>query len=288
MARGAIAITTIDPATGNAVSGASVTVRKRSDNSLATLYQAETGATTVANPASTDANGRMVVWADRNAYKCDISGGGLTAYTEYVDVAPAGDGTLDVVWAANELMPIGVVLPYSGPTAPTAKWLLCQGQAISRTTYAGLFAVIGTSYGTGDGSTTFNLPDLRGRVPIGSGTGSGLTARTLGASGGNEAEVLATTHLPAHSHTGVTGNENSSLAHSHTTQVIGEGPSPGIPNSSRGLTDQHDFQAQYTFGSSTNGPPAHTHSFTTANTGGGTGHPNMPPFRVINYIIRVL
>jgi len=63
-----------------------------------------------------------------------------------------------------QLVPTGVILSYGGANAPTG-WLLCDGRAISRTTFAGLFAVLSTSFGVGDGSTTFNLPDLRGRFP---------------------------------------------------------------------------------------------------------------------------
>ena len=73
------------------------------------------------------------------------------------------------------LMPAGTVVSYSGSSAPSG-WLLCYGQAVSRTTYAGLFSAISTTYGTGDGSTTFNLPDLRGRVVAGSRTRSGTAS----------------------------------------------------------------------------------------------------------------
>lgn len=72
----------------------------------------------------------------------------------------------------------GTVLPFAGSTAPTG-WLLCYGQAISRTTYANLFAVIGTTYGVGDGSTTFNLPDLRGRIAAGKDNMGGSAAGVL-------------------------------------------------------------------------------------------------------------
>jgi microcystin-dependent protein len=65
----------------------------------------------------------------------------------------------------------GLVLPYAGSSAPTG-WLLCDGAEISRTTYSDLFALIGTTYGVGNGSTTFNIPDLRGRVIMGVGTGT--------------------------------------------------------------------------------------------------------------------
>src|SRR3990167_3176576 len=74
--------------------------------------------------------------------------------------------------------PTGSIFPYGASAAPT-NYLLCDGTAVSRTTYAALFTAIGTTFGTGDGSTTFNVPDLRGRAPIGIGTGSGLTARSL-------------------------------------------------------------------------------------------------------------
>lgn len=70
----------------------------------------------------------------------------------------------------QRLLPTGTVLPYAATAAPSF-FLLCDGSAVSRATYAALFAVIGTSYGTGNGSTTFNLPDARGRVIMGAGTG---------------------------------------------------------------------------------------------------------------------
>lgn len=97
----------------------------------------------------------------------------------------------------NNLMPIGTVLPFAGSTAPTG-WLLCNGQAVDRTVAADLFAVIGTTYGSGNGTTTFNLPDLRGRVVAGKDTttgsanrlttaNSGIDSKVLGAAGGAEA-----------------------------------------------------------------------------------------------------
>ena len=79
----------------------------------------------------------------------------------------------ETLWADS---PIGSILPYGGTSAPSG-WFLCQGQAVSRTTYSELFAVIGTAFGAGDGSTTFNLPDMRESVP----KGAGLTGHTVGA-----------------------------------------------------------------------------------------------------------
>ncbi len=74
--------------------------------------------------------------------------------------------------------PAGAVLPYAGTAAPTG-WLFCYGQDVSRTTYAGLFAAVGTTYGAGDGSTTFALPDMRERIPAGKGDMGGATANRI-------------------------------------------------------------------------------------------------------------
>jgi microcystin-dependent protein len=73
---------------------------------------------------------------------------------------------IEATVSGNKALPPGLIQPYAGSTAPTG-WLLCQGQAVSRTTYAALYAVCGTAYGVGDGSTTFNLPNLKGRVAVG-------------------------------------------------------------------------------------------------------------------------
>ena len=95
----------------------------------------------------------------------------------------------------------GMIQMFGGSSAPRG-WVLCNGQALNRTTYSELFSVIGTTYGTGDGSTTFNVPDLRGRAPIGAGTGSSLTNRTLGSTLGVESVTLtaAQSGLRAHTH----------------------------------------------------------------------------------------
>lgn len=118
----------------------------------------------------------------------------------------APTGTIDPNYGG---IPAGAYIPFGGSTAP-AGWLLCYGQAVSRTTYAALFAAIGTAHGTGDGSTTFNVPDLRGRVPAGKDNmggsaasrlttaGSGVDGATLGAVGGAETHTLTTAQMPAH------------------------------------------------------------------------------------------
>lgn len=99
---------------------------------------------------------------------------------------------------SSEVVPVGAYIPYGGATAPEG-WLLCDGTAYSTATYARLFDVIGYSYGGGGG--TFNVPDLRGRAPIGAGTGTGLSTFTVGQSTGTE--TISVAQMPVHSH-GVT------------------------------------------------------------------------------------
>lgn len=104
-------------------------------------------------------------------------------------------------------MPTGAVLPFAASAAPSAAWLLCDGSAVSRTTQAALFAVIATTYGVGDGTTTFNLPDMRGRMPAGyAASGGNADVATLGLNDG----VAVANRRPKH---------NSSITdpqHSHT------------------------------------------------------------------------
>lgn len=101
---------------------------------------------------------------------------------------------------ASNTIPIGGLLDFAGTTAP-AGFLGCDGSAVSRTTYADLYAAIGTTWGVGDGSTTFNVPDFRRRAAVGSGgTGSGTLANSVGSTGGEETHVLTSTEMPAHSH----------------------------------------------------------------------------------------
>lgn len=93
----------------------------------------------------------------------------------------------------------GMSIPYRGGAVPYG-YLLEDASAVSRTTYARLFGIIGTTYGAGDGVNTFNLPDSRGRADIGSGTGPGLSARSLGQTGGEENHVLSNAEAPPLTH----------------------------------------------------------------------------------------
>lgn len=164
----------------------------------------------------------------------------------------------DVEWqtgggggASGDTFPIGAISEYAGATAPT-NWLICDGSAISRTTYADLFNVIGTRYGTGDGSTTFNLPDLRGRVPVGLDSND-TDFNTLGNTGGEKKHTLTIAEMPSHQHKDAINVGGSQTL--ETVQYLG-----GKSN------------AQY--------------YVNTSAVGGGQAHNIMQPYIVQNYIIK--
>lgn len=179
--------------------------------------------------------------------------------------------------------PVGSVLAFAGAIAPPG-WFLCNGQAISRTTWANLFNLVGTLYGIGDGSTTFNIPDLRQRFVLGkaaSGTGS-----TLGGTGG----TIDHTHTgPSHTHTGPS-HTHTGPSHNHSINDSGEAI-VGASGASIGLytaTGNKHFHT-HTIPNTNNGGTGNTGAAGTGNTGsagtGATGTGN-PPFMALNYIIK--
>ena len=217
-------------------------------------------------------------------------------------------------WQGAVSAPAGTVNPYAGSTAPTG-WLLAYGQAVSRTTYADLFAVLSTTYGSGDGSTTFNLPDMRGRVGAGldnmGGTAaSRLTAtvltaaNTLGATGGTETHTLTTAQLASHNHTQDSHNHTQN-SHNHTQDAHGHylvnAGSLYMGSSEAGTADYVRSIFQRTGADSystawqadqrvaTNQATTATNIAATATNqaaGGGTAHLNTQPTIVLNYIIK--
>lgn len=170
---------------------------------------------------------------------------------------------LPAVDANRGFVPVGTILPFAGASAPSS-WIFCYGQAISRATYADLFAIIGTTYGSGDGSTTFNVPDMRGNMILGKDNMGGSSrnrvvdadADTLGGQDGEENHTLTTSELPPHSHSA-------------------DVRSAGGPNSGTFFAGFNSANISNSIGSPS-----------TDNTGSGSAHNNMPPYIVFNYIIR--
>ena len=238
--------------------------------------------------------GLMVLNTESNLIVTDNQGN-LSTYNPAKDTFTTNkltvnttSNTTDAICIGNECiteldlkLPIGTILPFAGLTVPNSSFLLCDGAAISRTTYSKLFVIIGTTYGVGDNSTTFNLPDFRSRFGLGAGAGTGLTNRQIGVKGGTENETLTINQMPSHNHTGTALSAGN---HSHTTDIGSVVQSAGSYT-----TNDWTYRTNKSSGfqtSSTNGE--HTHALSINNTGGDQAHNNMPPFITINYIIKVL
>lgn len=204
-------------------------------------------------------------------------------YGDYIyDAASTGWRSAVMVGAA----PCGSIMPFAGATIP-AGWLLCDGSAVSRTTYSSLYAALGgiaSPWGQGNGSTTFNLPDLRTRVPVGK-NGSG-TFSTLGAIGGAETMSLQEAHLAAHSHTfsGTTSN-NGNHNHAPPVAVVYGGNASTYRSlfaTNSGFWSGGDWNNAVTTGGDHN----HTYSGTTSSNGSGQAFGLLQPYAVVNYIIK--
>lgn len=167
----------------------------------------------------------------------------------------------------------GTVVEYVSATAPSG-YLLCDGTVYAIATYPTLGALCGSTYG-GNGTTTFGVPDLRGRVPVGMGTGSGLTPRTIGATGGEEGTVLVTANLAAHLH-GVT---DPGHVHTIREQVAAGGATTALLPTAVGSAASVVTSLAGLVESAVTG-------ITTTNTGSGTAHNTMQPFQVLNYIVK--
>lgn len=184
-------------------------------------------------------------------------------------------------------VPVGSVSAYAGATAPSG-WLLCDGAAVSRATFAALFGVVGTNYGAGDGSTTFNVPNLKGRVPVGLDAGQ-TEFDTLAESGGEKAHTLTAAEMPVHSH-GVSdpthNHSHSDPGHSHSIPVYsggGGGPAGFVAASDGGGTALTASSSGAGTGMSN---VAAGTGISIQNAGSGAAHTNLQPYLTLNYIIR--
>ena len=230
----------------------------------------------------------------------------------------------ELLRAAFQIGEIKIWSAAAAPSLPEANvWMLCNGAAISRTTYSDLYTLIGTTYGVGDGSTTFNLPDLRARTPIGynADTLSGRSTRAMAASSGTESETLVENQIPSHNH-GVTdpghshtvtdpGHTHTADAHSHTDSghahsfteegvnlpielggvggVIGKMPSEQThsrtTNDGNASLDSPIVGIQSRQAGLT--VDSGGTSISTQNKGGDLPHNNMQPYQTLNFIICV-
>ncbi|GAA4167872.1 phage tail protein [Gryllotalpicola koreensis] len=158
---------------------------------------------------------------------------------------------------------VGEIRVFAGSYAPTG-WALCDGSELQISDNEVLFQLIGTTYG-GDGVTTFNLPDLRGRIPLGAGSSAGLTTRVLGETGGAEAVLVLPTQLPAHAHgfaAGGAATTSSPAGNVYAQASVSGFAAPG------GSTVNLAVQ-------------------TLDTTGSNQPHQNMPPFLGLTFMIAV-
>ena len=191
-------------------------------------------------------------------------------FDDEFDAIAVATATQEALLAALVTTPTGGVLLFAGVIAP-ADFLMCDGTAKSRSTYAALFQIIGTAFGAGDGGTTFNVPNLVGRFPYGAAGGQ------LGQTGGS-----ADSTLPYHSHG---GSISSAGAHNHSVSNVAVGPS-GYDDSIDGASSGANANDGKWSTATTSTAPDHAHTLTISAAGVSAVNTNLPPFLRMNFIIK--
>lgn len=226
----------------------------------------------------------------------DLPAGVLISGSLYQATLRVGEWLLHASPLAQPfLIPIGGIIDYSGTTAPNTNFVLPQGQAINRITYATYFSLVGTTYGTGDGSTTFNVPDMVGRVSAMLDAGSarlsstylGSSPATLGNSGGGQSQTLTLLQLPI----GITTSGSNSISVTTTNGGIGDGMVVGSQPTTGGS------QPTLFPGTARNQTSTGTNTITGTstntgangnNTGAAAPHTIIQPTIILNKILRVI
>jgi len=250
-------------------------------------------------------------------------------------------GSIALVMSQNGLLPPpGSIFQYAGSVSPTG-YFVCDGSAVSRRDYEALFLIIGTIYGSGDGSTTFNLPNLKGKFPVGYDS-SQTEFDNLNESGGAKTHTLTISEMPSHNHNGLTQSSGihthvitdpghthgitdpshthsiTDPSHTHSSNAIGGQGNYGLAiadgtntvtstDSSSGELNVWTTPGSLTINSNTTGitvnsnttgitansnttgitnQNAGSHQHIIDSQGGGQAHNNLPPYLVLNYIIK--
>lgn len=235
----------------------------------------------------------------RSAPSVELPSGVLVQGTPYVALYNSSDAVfyLRNFYVNPYVIPVGSCLPYFGTTAPNSSFVFPYGQAISRTTYSALFTLFSTTFGAGDGSTTFNVPDIRGRVIGGKddmggaaagyltatyfGAADGALGTTLGAKGGIQASTIVTANLPAYTPTGTISNGAITVSGGSVgRQVAGDNNNNGGGGGS--------FSAMASTALSLSASQAGSTFAGTAQGGSSTPYSNVQPTIIGNYILRVI
>lgn len=195
-----------------------------------------------------------------------------------VDVVNGDLGTDNI--QTGLLPPTGSLMPYAGSSAPTG-WLLCDGSAVSQTTYSALYAVISTTYNTsGEGAGNFRLPNLKGKTIVGRDSADS-DFNDLGETRGTKTHALTTSEIPAHNHSVTDPGHSHGASINAQYKLYNSGLSPYQALDQ--VTSYNDFSTPSSPGITVS---SNTTGITIGNTGGGGSHNNIQPSIVLNYIIK--